>query len=1226
MAEQSEKAVQYNSHYVGSPIIKDAFDPTYNMDPGAPSFQPIQWSTNSCTSTSDLQMTPPATPIRTFTDPSCCTEIRPPAFHNFLRAFHPFHPNNAFVDHTVTLAFDDGDIILIHSIQTNGWADGTILTTGERGWLPTNFCSPYEPEPIQNLLIGLLNFWDKLRFSTNTEKNNFPNQEFMRGIIAGVRYLLERTNCLTRESALVRENVLLRRNRKALLSELSSLVKNSKILQEFVDNSSDITSDIEEITSITDTIMLNAFRLITRGAKFLDIWTDYSRSRPLNIKLPTQSYISTVENDARHPPSPEELTPMDSINGLRQEYERTSPRKSSISFASYRHKKEPLNSERPSIKGNYASYSHPPPTLQPMSLRPTSFHTKRQSASHRLSASIPVAQRQNFVSGKLNCSHDTLLSFLGSFIGRLHLQLQSPADLISAVQQFVRAGRELLTVVRTVCEHDTQSAQALMSTKNAMEERIQQLVMDAQQIIVSSGESDTAVVMPEHKARLLMASTGCVKAAGECVAKTKFVLEKIGDFEFSTEICAQDNSYAPVIGEYSTLTSRTNDSDSNQVSPHCSFAELQNSPPFPLCLMSNYEKPLPEVPTKSPSLMEDGLSNLESLNPLQMEPQSAPSNSNDSVKTVMLPPVQSTAGNTNHGEDVALNVGLIVQEKDPRTLLRQSSSIRNNEHPNSIYLNSIRNSETSMFSLQSTRATTPDPLPRTTRNKISVSDLSLCSSHTSSAEDHEEAESKLLQKTYAHELLINKDGAITGGTLPALVERLTINDSTPDSLFVSTFYLTFRSFVTPEDFASTLIDRFEYAKEDPQNSSPVRLRVYNVMKGWLESHWRESTDRSALDIIEKFARTTLIEALPAAGQRILELTAKAADNNRKSISSSTISLNIKTNSRQSLSSKVSMPNPVINKTVMSLLKGWKIGGNNVSILDIDPLEIARQLSLKWMKAYCAILPEELLGANWTKCSGSNSPNIKTLVLLATDLSNLVADTVLQYEEAKKRANVIKHWIKIAQKCLEFNNYDTLIAIICGVNSSTIVRLKKTWEAVSQRRKDLLNSLAAVVEPSKNYAGLRRRLHDHVPPCLPFLGMFLTDLTFVDAGNSPTRQLPVMGNSGGLKVINFDKYTRTAKIISDLQRFQLPYRFIEVPEIQVWITSQLNRVRNLTDDSQDQAKILYRKSLLLEPRESHTSGRSPMDGSFNSTHREKFDLFAWAYKDRSSSIVTSIFNG
>ena len=41
--------------------------------------------------------------------------------------------------------------------------------------------------------------------------------------------------------------------------------------------------------------------------------------------------------------------------------------------------------------------------------------------------------------------------------------------------------------------------------------------------------------MAEQNSKLLMAATGCVKAAGECVAKTKFVIERIGDFEFEPE-------------------------------------------------------------------------------------------------------------------------------------------------------------------------------------------------------------------------------------------------------------------------------------------------------------------------------------------------------------------------------------------------------------------------------------------------------------------------------------------------------------------------------------------------------------------------------------------------------------------------------------------------------------------------------------------------------------------
>ena len=113
-----------------------------------------------------------------------------PIFHNFLRAFYPFHPTYAMSDATVTLPLNEGDVVLVHSIHTNGWADGTLLLSGARGWLPTNYCDAYDPEEMRNLLNALLNFWDLLRSTATNDQDIFGNQEFMKGIIAGVRYLL----------------------------------------------------------------------------------------------------------------------------------------------------------------------------------------------------------------------------------------------------------------------------------------------------------------------------------------------------------------------------------------------------------------------------------------------------------------------------------------------------------------------------------------------------------------------------------------------------------------------------------------------------------------------------------------------------------------------------------------------------------------------------------------------------------------------------------------------------------------------------------------------------------------------------------------------------------------------------------------------------------------------------------------------------------------------------
>ena len=135
-------------------------------------------------------MTPPLTPqepVEQLTPPVIATQ---PQFDNFIRATYSFHPEVDDTSATVTLPLNKGDIILVHSVHTNGWADGTLLESGHRGWLPTNFCDPYEPEAMRNILVALTNFWDVLRDCGEDNYAPLYNQDYMRGIIAGVRSLL----------------------------------------------------------------------------------------------------------------------------------------------------------------------------------------------------------------------------------------------------------------------------------------------------------------------------------------------------------------------------------------------------------------------------------------------------------------------------------------------------------------------------------------------------------------------------------------------------------------------------------------------------------------------------------------------------------------------------------------------------------------------------------------------------------------------------------------------------------------------------------------------------------------------------------------------------------------------------------------------------------------------------------------------------------------------------
>lgn len=188
-----------------------------------------------------------------------------------------------------------------------------------------------------------------------------------------------------------------------------------------------------------------------------------------------------------------------------------------------------------------------------------------------------------------------------------------------------------------------------------------------------------------------------------------------------------------------------------------------------------------------------------------------------------------------------------------------------------------------------------------------------------------------------------------------------------------------------------------------------------------------------------------------------------------------------------------IPSPNVSRSQLNLLKSAINGTAKPSILDFDPLEIARQFTLKESRMFCSICPEELIAQEWTKKQNSIATNVLAMSSLSTDLAHLVAESILDLPDTKARARVIKQWVKIADRCLELNNYDTLMAIMCTLNTSTIVRLKKTWEQVSVRTKQVLDHLRSVIDVSKNHAVLRARLRGHVPPCLPFLGTYLTDV-------------------------------------------------------------------------------------------------------------------------------------
>ena len=945
-------------------------------------------------------------------------------------------------------------------------------------------------------------------------------------------------------------------------------------------------------------MILRAFRIVLSAAEFLDI---FQKDKSLEFRLPMQLTSAMIMETVME--EEEELTPTAGAAVLTRSSDAIDARSRADSNGSAagptpsETSKAPTNgrlSPQASTNANRLSHGNSLEIANRLS---------SATISHRVSLVGPlsVSEAHKLVSARLSKTQDLLLSDLACLTGRLQLEFLSRPLLALGVKQAITSGGDLLVVMDVVSARNSIGTEALAPLRADMYDRIQGLYQTAREVLVDNSED---AIVPQAGRRLHISAVRCVRLSGACHDKAKWVIGQIGDFEFEFENSNLDlgfdlSAFDAVLDAKDThaadSASIAGSNTSEALTTSTNVTAVSTPAPRPTNLELN--KPLPDVPLVSTPVTETSEEALKA---------SASAENTASVSSLRssLPPLPKLSTEIPPAQDYSPTEGSATQDGEFRSF-RAESMTASSSASATTYIS--RTSESSIVSQTSTRATTPD-LTHAPRSHPSVSELSLSDSATMSDES-DEAESKLLEKTYAHELIFNKEGQVTGGSLPALVERLTTHESTPDAMFVTAFYLTFRLFCTPLKLAEALIDRFNYVGEAPHVAAPVRLRTYNVFKGWMESHWREETDSEALPMIKDFAESRLKEVLPSAGKRLLDLAEKVASSDGTLVPRLVCSIS-KTSSAgsQFIPAETPLPSPNLSRGQVHALANWKAGGVCPSIMDFDALEIARQVTIKQIGLFCSITPEELLGSKWTKNKGVGAPNVKAMSAFTTGLSNLVVDTILQFDEIKKRAAIIKHWIKIGSQFLALNNYDGLMAVTCALNDSSIKRLRMTWDTISSRRKETLKSLQAIVEISQNHKALRARLADQVPPCLPYVGMFLTDLTFVDAGN-PSKKT----TDTGLTVINFDKHMKTAKCIGELQRFQIPYRLTEVPDLQEWILSQIERAREIEKTDKTPAQLLhYRQSLLLEPKEVQHQLRTQMESTPSTSN-----MFSWIRHNHST---------
>ncbi|XP_074087249.1 RAS guanyl-releasing protein 2 isoform X3 [Macrotis lagotis] len=159
---------------------------------------------------------------------------------------------------------------------------------------------------------------------------------------------------------------------------------------------------------------------------------------------------------------------------------------------------------------------------------------------------------------------------------------------------------------------------------------------------------------------------------------------------------------------------------------------------------------------------------------------------------------------------------------------------------------------------------------------------------------------------------------------------------------------------------------------------------------------------------------------------------------------------------------------------------------------LEPLELAEHLTYLEYRSFRKILFQDYHSFVTHGCTVDN-PVLERFISLFNSVSQWVQLMVLSKPTAPQRAQAITHFIHVAEKLLQLQNFNTLMAVVGGLSHSSISRLKETHSHVSPDTVKLWEGLTELVTATGNYSNYRRRLAACVGFRFPILGVHLKDL-------------------------------------------------------------------------------------------------------------------------------------
>ena len=236
-------------------------------------------------------------------------------------------------------------------------------------------------------------------------------------------------------------------------------------------------------------------------------------------------------------------------------------------------------------------------------------------------------------------------------------------------------------------------------------------------------------------------------------------------------------------------------------------------------------------------------------------------------------------------------------------------------------------------------------------------------------------------------------------------------------------------------------------------------------------------------------------------------------------------------------------------------------------------------------AFQKIDSSEFVNLGWSKNATAEvtSPNIKKYIERFNDMGNYFQVLILTVPDGegerrvattKEQTNMIEFLIDVQTDAIKRGDVNTAMTIQSAFSGASIARLKKAWSNVKQERIASYTSSSVTLSSEKSYKKLREYLEKN-PNALPYIGIFLTDLTMTEEGNK--WYIKTIDDAKTVKeLFKLNKLNMIAGIMSKTLRRQKSYT-IKAPERA--IADEISEVNSKAKGDSE----LYKLSLEAEPR-------------------------------------------